>query len=88
MNYKTITGVFPRACIPIHKSITSFVIPNFSDAVTTVINIEGTDKSITVVSAFFDRDRDITNSKIAKLMEEKNLTNIIMGCDANARSDI
>lgn len=81
----------PRSCILIHKSLTAFSLSNFSDADTTVVNVEGINKFITVISAYFDRDRQIPNSKISQLLVQitakDKLSNIIIGCDCNARNE-
>jgi len=93
--YKAIPGTNPRSCILIHKSITAFIISNFSDADTTVIKIEGVDMPITVVSAYFHGDLDIPTLKMVELVESLNLqdsskinTDVLMGFDANARSEL
>ena len=97
--YKIIDGGKPRSCVFVHKSLTCFLLSNFSDADTTVVKLEGIQNSITVISAYFDRDRDIPNIKIVDLLNNyKNnyksnncsddRQNVLVCCDANARSEL
>lgn len=90
--YRVETGGRPRSCILIHRSLTGFLLSNFSDADTTVIKLEGIENSITIISAYFDGEGYIPNPKLVELMEDiminKTKANTLIGCDANARSEL
>lgn len=88
---KSIEDSRPRSCVLVHRSLTAFLLSNFSDADTTAIKIECDNYAIVVVSSYFAGDRDVPPSAIAEIMKDISLgpkDGIIVGCDANARCDV
>lgn len=90
-NYKTLfkeTESRPRACLIASNHLKIHLMPNFSDADTTVAKVEWGKNNITLVSSYMAHDHPAPPKSISDLMKiKKNCkgSGLLIGCDANAR---
>lgn len=76
-------GIRPRSCILVRRSLTAFLLTNYSDEDTTTIQLESSNESLILTSAYLSHDKEIPSQLMSTLASRNQ--EAIFGCDANAR---